>query len=166
MSEATAFEGRRAFQDSVVSLLAWAADHQARCIAAFDPDFSDWPWSQPGALTALQAGAARGRRLRLLALRFERLQQSQPRFVSWRRDYGHLVEARAIPVEEPEPELPVALLLIDAGEAGVRGLRLLERSRWRGTVFADQATFSQNWHWFDAVSQRSPEAFPCTTLGL
>lgn len=166
MTEAGTFEGRREFQDAVVSLLVWAREHQARCIAAFDPNFSDWPWSRPEALEALQGWAGRGRRLRLLAVGFETLQQSQPRFVRWRRDYGHLVDARAIPEDEPEQDLPMAMLLLDAAEGGTRGLRLHEKARWRGVVFADQAQFSQNWHWFDAVSQRSPEAFPCTTLGL
>lgn len=166
MSESSTFEGRLAFQDAVLSLLAWAGDHQARCIAAFDPDFADWPWSRPQALEALQRWAGKGRQLKLLALHYETLLQGQPRFVRWRRDYGHLVEAKAIPDDAPEQELPVALLLIDGGGAGVRGLRLLEKARWRGVLFSDQATFSQNWHWFDAVSQRSSDAFPCTTLGL
>jgi hypothetical protein len=166
MSDLSSFEGRRECQEALVCLLLWAREHEARSIAAFDPDFSDWPWSRHEVLDALKGWARRGRRLRLLALDFALLQQSQPRFVRWRCDFGHVVEARAASADEPAPELPAALLLVDAGEAGVRGLRLFEKLRWRGEVFADQGQFSLHRYSFDAASQRSTEAFPCTTLGL
>ena len=160
-----AFASRADFERLLIEALCWAAQQECRELHAWDANFVDWPWSDARVLAALTAWARPGRRLHLLALQYDDLARRHPRFVRWRRDYAHCVEARAV---EPELRLeaaPESLLLL-SGPQAVLSLKLFERELWRGEVRDDAAHHQRGLEWFDALAQRSEESFAPTTLGL
>ncbi|REM17800.1 hypothetical protein DSI34_00615, partial [Mycobacterium tuberculosis] len=55
----------------------------------------DWPLGERATIEAMQAWSASGRRLMLLAQRFDILERGHARFVSWRRMWDHIIECRA-----------------------------------------------------------------------
>jgi len=89
------FDGRQAFHAHLGAALAAAARLQWREIVFCDPDFLDWPLGERATVDALQAWAAGGRQLLLLAQRFDVFDREHARFVQWRRMWSHIVEARA-----------------------------------------------------------------------
>ncbi|MBY0466308.1 MAG: hypothetical protein K2W33_15325, partial [Burkholderiales bacterium] len=90
-------EGRDAF-DTVLRQAFEAAVKQGWTAWWWaDADFADWPLGERATVAALNEWAGSGRRLYLLARDFKRLQAHQPRFVTWRRTWDHLIEARACP---------------------------------------------------------------------
>jgi len=161
----TSFSGRQEFQAAVRDLIQWAAAEGCRTIHAWDASFVDWPLSDLAVLDALMAWARPGRHLQLLALDYEDLARRHPRFVRWRRDFGHCVQARAIDPDVRLDASPQALLLaVTADEK--RSLRLLEGPFWRGEISDESTRFQRGIEWFDAVAQRSSDSFASTTLGL
>jgi len=160
------FEGRAEFQRLLVDTFVWAAGQGCRELHAWDASFVDWPLSDANALTALTAWARHGRQLHLLAQQYEDVQRRHPRFVRWRRDFGHCVTARAV---EPELKLdgaPESLLLAVCPDGGALSLRLFDRHLWRGEVSVDAGQRLRGLEWFDALAQRSSDSFAPTTLGL
>ena len=159
------FAGRADFQRLLVETLAWASQQGCRELHAWDASFVDWPLSDAAALAALTAWARTGRQLHLLALQYDDVSRRHPRFVRWRRDYAHCVTARAV---EPEVRLESApeSLLLAVGVDVMASLRLFDRHLWRGELSVDAAQRQRGLEWFDALAQRSSEAFAPTTLGL
>jgi hypothetical protein len=162
---AQSFAGRAQFQVLLIESLGWVAAQGCREFHAWDASFADWPLSDANVLTALTAWARHGRRLHLLALQYDDLARRHPRFVRWRRDYGHCVTARAV---EPEVRLEAApeSLLVAVGSEVCVSLRLFDRHLWRGELSLDAEQRLRGLEWFDALAQRSSEAFAPTTLGL
>lgn len=152
---------RADFDAAVMWAVQTAQARGARRLLMVDRDFADWPLGRPELLQALQAWLRLPqRRLVLLAAGFDEVPRRHPRFVAWRRDWAHAVEAWA-----PPAELAGALptLLVDDGPVclqvfpgpqlrGRAGLDALEARRWRDEI--------------DAVLQQSEAAFPVQTLGL
>lgn len=159
------FEGRASFQQLLVDVLAWAAQHGSRELHAWDASFVDWPLSDGRALDALAAWARHGRQLRLLALQYDDVVRRHPRFVRWRRDYAHCVTARAVDPEVRLEAAPESLLMVAGVESCVT-LRLFDRHLWRGELSLAVAPRQRGLEWFDALAQRSSESFAPTTLGL
>lgn len=159
------FEGRAAFQAALVESLQWAVDEPCRELFAWDPSFVEWPLSDAALLTALTAWAKPGRTFHLLALDYEDLQRRHPRFVRWRRDFGHCVQAKSVDPELRPDAGPQAVLLLKSATAG-RCVRLFDRGLWRGEVSSQPADRLRCTEWIDALTQRSSESFPATTLGL
>lgn len=125
-----------------------------------DEDFADWPLNDPELIEQLTRWAMSHRRLTLLAQTFDGVVRSYPRFVAWRRQWSHIVDARAL--EEAEPgEIPTLLLA-----PGVASLRLFDRVHVRGSLSHDPADAIRDRELVDAISQRAVESFPATTLGL
>jgi len=89
------FDGRLAFHAQLHAAFAAAAHQGWREIVFSDPDFADWPLGERATIAALQAWAASGRSLLLLADNFAVFDRSHARFVEWRRLWSHIVEARA-----------------------------------------------------------------------
>lgn len=102
------FAGRVAFQQLVRDALARAAQQGWREIILSDPDFADWPLGERGAAESLGAWSASGRRCTLLACRYDELAVRHARFVSWRRTWSHIIEARACRSADPL-EFPSAI---------------------------------------------------------
>ncbi len=102
------FSGHEAFAGAVRHALKRAAADGWPEIILSDPSFEGWPLGETSTIHALQAWAKPGRRLVLLAGRFDLLIRLQPRFVAWRRAWSHLVEARVCP-SSALPGLPSAI---------------------------------------------------------
>jgi len=130
-----------------------------------DKDFCDWPLSDPEVLATLKAWALPHRRLHLLAHHYEGLRRAHPRFVSWRQNYGHVVEAGSFTDEDMAlaggRKLDALLLA-----PGTLCLRVLDSEHWRAVLSAERPDELLAREWFDAIQQRSSPSFSATTLGL
>lgn len=89
------FMGRVDFQQLVRDALACAAREGWREIILSDADFADWPLGESAVSESLRAWSAQGRRCTLLARRFDDLSMRHARFVTWRKAWSHIIEARA-----------------------------------------------------------------------
>ncbi len=152
---------RADFAAAVRRVVATAATRGSRRLVFVDADLSDWPLDEPELLATLGAWLLRpGRQLVLLADDFEALPRSHPRFVAWRRDWVHAIEA-CTPAEPGTVTLPT--LLLDEGQVCVR---VIDKRQWRGAVTCDARELWQARERVDAILQRSVPAFPATTVGL
>lgn len=154
-----AIDSRAAFGSAV----RWALEHAertgARRVLCVDPDFADWPLDEPALLATLTAWLRRPqRRLVLLAGDYEGVPRRQPRFVAWRADWAHAVEAWS-----PAERVELPTLVLDDGELC---LRLVDHLHWRGRVELDSRSARLWRDEIDAVLQRSEPAFPVYRLGL
>lgn len=166
--EAGVFLGRQQGLDAWRGALLQACATGARELYLFDPRFVDWPLSDPNVLAALTAWARAPRRLHLLAEHYEDLRRRHPRFVQWRTQWGHCVEARAY---EPDViagagknALAAALLALGGGQP--ISVRLFDAEHARGAVSFQAGDALRTKEWFDALTQRSCESFAASTLGL
>jgi hypothetical protein len=156
-----AIQTRADFDAAVLWAIHAAQARGARRLLMADRDFADWPLGRPEVLQALQAWLRLPqRRLVLLAAHFDEVPRRHPRFVVWRRDWAHAVEAWSPPAELADdlPPLllddgPVCLQLFPGRQLRGRAeLNALEARRWRDAV--------------DVVLQQSEAAMPVQTLGL
>jgi hypothetical protein len=102
------FEGREAFQQLVRDALACAAREGWREIILSDADFEDWPLGERDVAQSLQDWSTGGRRCVLLARRWDGVVRRHARFVTWRRTWAHIIEARACASADPL-EIPSAI---------------------------------------------------------
>lgn len=102
------FEGRMRFQQLVRDALACAARDGWREIVLSDADFADWPLGERAVAESLQAWGASGRRVVLLAKHYDEVVRRHARFVEWRRQWSHIVEARRCAAADAL-EIPSAL---------------------------------------------------------
>jgi hypothetical protein len=152
-------------QADVVAAARWSIDHalaaRSRCLTWIDPDFSFWPIGDSALLDALTAWLRLPqRRLVLLAHEYVQIERQHPRFVAWRRNWAHAVDAWT-PSSDNEVRLPS--LLIDEQRLC---LQVFDATHWRGRLSLDERAVRQ-WHdEIDALLQRCEAAFPVRTLGL
>ena len=130
-------------------------------IVCVDPDFAEWPFDDVVVLQRLTDWLKQpGRRLVLLARRYDELPRRQPRFVAWRRLWAHAIEAWS-PQDGDAVELPT--LLFDDQRVSVQ---LIDDTHWRGRAEID-ARVARLWgERIDAVLQRSEASFAANALGL
>lgn len=95
------FAGRGAFQQLVRDALARAAHEGWREIILCDSDFEDWPLGERAVAQSLQDWSHTGRRCTLLARSYDSVARRHARFVSWRRTWSHIIEARACASADP-----------------------------------------------------------------
>jgi hypothetical protein len=152
-------EGRDAFVDLVVRSVEIAAEQGVNALCWMDPDFEDWPLGERRLQAALQAWGRTGRRMVLMAGRFDRLVQRHHRFVSWRQQWAHIIECWQCPKADLA-EYPSAILLpqwsmrrIDVEQC------VCVLSAERAAVLALQE-LRQQW------LRKSSKGFPATVLGL
>ncbi len=93
--------GREAFRQLVRDALACAAREGWPEIIISDATFEDWPLRERALVESLNAWSKSGRRFVMLATRFDEVQRSHARFVSWRQTWGHLIECRACRTADP-----------------------------------------------------------------
>lgn len=160
MPETSPFLGREAFRELVRGTLAQAAAEGWRDLWLCDADFAHWPLGEPAVIDDLMRWTGPTRRLTVLALHFDEVGRRHPRWVQWRRQRAHLVHCRALQ-ELTADDVPTLLYA-----PGHCCLRLFDPLRLRGGVSRLPADILQTRELVDAISQRSVEAFPATTLGL
>ncbi|MES2249838.1 MAG: hypothetical protein V4645_21385 [Pseudomonadota bacterium] len=154
------FDGREAFADLVRGALS-AATHQGWNEIVFsDPDFADWPLGERASIEALQAWSASGRRLLLLAGRFDLIERGHARFVTWRRTWDHIVECRAAGRSGAAEEVPSALW------TPTWCLHRIDPERSRGVCSSEPRARRDLRESFDECWRQGRPAFPASTLGL
>jgi len=148
------------FQEALRAAVMECARIGSRELWMCDEDFADWPLNDGALINALTQWAMPHRKLTVLARDYDEVVRRHPRWVEWRRTWSHVVECRA--QEEAENrELPTLLLA-----PSLVCVRLFDRIHFRGSVSRDTADILRNRELIDAVSQRSVESFPASTLGL
>ena len=151
---------RREFQAAVLAAVSAAVHQRARRLVLVDEDFEPWPLDDAALLDNLTAFVRLpGRTVLMLGRGFEALPMRCPRFVAWRRIWGHAIDVRR-PVDD-ELRCPT-LLLLDRHAV----VELLDRLHWRGRVLQADAGARVRAEEVDALAQRSEPTFGATTLGL
>lgn len=153
------FEGRVAFQQLVRDALACAAREGWRELVLSDASFSDWPLGERAVAESLQAWSRTGRKITLLARRYDNVVRQHARFVTWRGTWSHIVEARACAAADPL-ELPSALW------SPAWALQRLDIERCNGVSGAEPERRLALRESLQEWLGRSSPAFPATTLGL
>jgi len=151
---------RAEFHAALRAAFAEAATAGSHELWLADNDFADWPLGERDVIESLSQWVASSRKLTLLAHDFDEVARRHPRWVTWRRQWSHVVSCRSN-AELEAGEMPT--LLIAAGTVTVR---LSDPVRHRGRIAHDRAEELRCKELFDAVSQRSEEAFPATSTGL
>jgi hypothetical protein len=153
------YEGREAFRQLVRDALATAAREGWREIVLSDASFEDWPLGERAVAESLQAWSASGRRMTLLARRYDGVLRQHARFVQWRGTWSHIVTAMACPSADPL-ELPSAIW----SPRWVLEQRDLERCvGYCGSEPERRVALREL---LDGWLQKATTAFPATTLGL
>jgi hypothetical protein len=154
-----AFSGRVDFQQLIRNAISAAAREGWREMLWMDVSFEDWPLGERSVEADLQAWSATGRKLTIVAKRFDPLIARHHRFVNWRRQWSHIIEARAVSSASDE-EFPSLILsphwamhrLQPSLCKGVAGYEAKRR--------VDLRELSNEWLLMSAPS------FAATTLGL
>ena len=151
---------RGEFQAALRVAFGEAASAGSRQLWLCDEDFADWPLGEKAVVDDLSRWAASSRRITLIARSFDELARRHPRFVTWRRDWAHIVSCRAN-TEVGTGEVPS--LMIASGSSSVRlSDPVHHRGRWSREP-ADELRCKEQ---IDAILQRSVESFPASTTGL
>lgn len=90
------FTGRDDFQQLIRDAIATAARESWREMLWFDLNYEDWPLGERSVEASLQQWSATGRKLTIVAKRFDGLIAKHHRFVTWRKQWSHIIEARAV----------------------------------------------------------------------
>ncbi|PLC03579.1 hypothetical protein CY658_22530 [Variovorax sp. RO1] len=154
------FDGREAFADLVRNALSAATDQGWSEIVFSDPDFTDWPLGERASIEALQAWSASGRRLLLLARRFDLVERGHARFVTWRRTWDHIVECRAAGRTGSAEEVPSALW------TPTWCLHRIDPERSRGVCSSEARARRDLRESFDECWRQGRPVFAASTLGL
>ena len=154
------FHSRGDFQAAWRDALARIAQQGCREVWFVDHDFSNWPLGERASCELLTQWALARRSLVLLAANFDSVQRLHPRWVTWRRQWSHLVQCRQ--VDPSDVDLIPTMVLAP----GVLSLRVHDPVNFRGRVSFDLADEVRDRDDLDAFLQRSHAAFPVTTLGL
>ena len=95
------FQGRKDFQQLVRDALACAAREGWREIVLCDANFAEWPLGERVVAESLQSWSKTGRRCTLLAGNWDDVVRRHPRFVTWRRTWAHIIDARSCSSADP-----------------------------------------------------------------
>lgn len=153
------FAGRSAFQDQVRQALQMAQTQGWNELWLADASFEDWPLGERAVFEALQAWSSSGRTLHLLAKRYDDVLRSQHRFVQWRVQWAHIVQARAIPSAD-------ALDFPSAVASAAWVLQRLDPERCTGFTSTDAGLRLALHERLRELWARATPAFAASTLGL
>lgn len=152
----------RDFGDRVSAAMAMAAAEPVS-ITMTDTNFVRWPLGQRSVMEAFQQWAVHGSsvvKCHVLAGTFEEFARSHPRWLMWRANWSHRVICQEAPEELASQVRPMLVL------HGRLGLRLVEERLGTGVWTRDPGVLSDWLSDCDAISQRSHDGMPPTTLGL
>ena len=153
------FEGREAFHNLVRQALATAAQEGWPQLILCDATFEDWPLRERAVVDSLRAWSKTGRRITLLATRYDAVVRLHPRFVSWRTTWGHIVEARQCKGQDP-------LAFPSAIWSPHWVLRRLDLERCTGVAGVEPKRRVALRELLDEHLRNSAAGFASTTLGL
>lgn len=153
------FVGREAFAQGVRDALATAAMQGWPELILCDASFADWPLHERAVVASLQDWSRAGRRCTLLAAGFDTVIRQHARFVDWRRNWGHIVEARSCRRIDP-PNFPTVLW------SPHWTMQRLDPVRSAGVSGAEPTRIVQTRELLKDLMRVSSPAFAVTTLGL
>jgi hypothetical protein len=153
------FNGRNEFAQLIRDALATAAREGWRELLLCDASFEDWPLGESAVIGSLQAWSKTGRKFSIMAKRFDTLIAKHHRFVAWRGQWSHIVEARAVPNADAT-EFPSAIY----SPAWV--MRRLDLARSKGVASSDAGRRVLLREEINEWVGKSSPAFTATTLGL
>lgn len=153
------FSGPKAFAQNIRAALARAAQEVWPSMVWSDATFEEWPLGERAVSESLQAWAGSGRNLVLLARSYDSVIRYQPRFVSWRRTWDHIIECRVCKNIDAS-ELPSALW------SPHWAMRRLDLVRSTGIADLEPARRVLLKEELDECRRQSSPGFPATTLGL
>jgi len=153
------FAGPTAFADAVRTAVMHAASEGWSEMVWSDATFEDWPLYERAVVDGLNAWARKGRKLTLLAYRFDAMHRIHHRFVEWRIRWDHLVECRVCKGLEAS-EFPSALW------TPTWALRRLDLVRCTGVGSMEPRARLLLHEELEERKRQSSPGFPATTLGL
>jgi hypothetical protein len=153
------FAGLPVFAQLVRDALACAAREGWPEMVWSDATFDDWPLREKAVVDSLQAWSRSGRRLVILANRYDEVLRHHPRFVTWRKQWDHIVECRVVKGFEVS-EIPSALW------SPRWVMRRLDLVRSTGMAGFDSQCRVQLKELMDECRRQSSPGFPASTLGL
>jgi hypothetical protein len=153
------FLGRTDFHAHIKQALQHAHAEGCNELWLADASFEDWPLGEREVLASLQAWSSSARKLYVLAKRFDELQRSHHRFVAWRVQWAHIVEARAMPSADAL-DFPSAILTRHWA------LQRLDIERCAGFASTEPALRVALRERLQEQWARATPAFAASTLGL
>jgi len=125
-------DSEQTFGEAVIAGVEQAHARRLLELTLCDPHFGFWPLSNARLLNAFTAFARLpGRRLVMLAQRYDHVARRHPRFVRWRTDWSHAVSPLCL--DDRQLEMPGLLL---AGTA--HALVLRDPESWAGEWVTDR----------------------------
>jgi peptidyl-tRNA hydrolase len=153
------FAGRADFQQLIRSAIAQAAHEGWREMIWCDLTFEDWPLGERAVIDSLQDWSMSGRKLTLMAKRFDTVTEKHHRFVTWRKQWDHIIEARGVSSASAE-EFPSVIW--SPGWV----MQRLQRDWCKGVAGPEPARRLQTRELLADWLGKSSPAFAATTLGL
>jgi hypothetical protein len=154
-----AFSGRDDFAQIIREAIDQASASGWKEMLWSDKDFADWPLAERRVEAALQAWSQTGRKLTLIAKSYSLVLSNQHRFVNWRKQWSHIIEARAVG-SISEDDFPCVLW---SPEWALHRTQLT----WsKGTCTAEPAQRLALRELLNELYGLSAPAFPAVTLGL
>ena len=153
------FSGRAEFRASLRSLFERAAQEGWSEMVWSDPNFADWTLGERATIDLLNQWAGHGRRLILLAGRYDVLMQGHARFVAWRKTWDHVLACRQSRSADPG-STPSAIW----GRSAM--LQRNDVERCVGVLSDDPGRRLRLRQELDEWLAESMPAFPASTLGL
>jgi hypothetical protein len=157
-------DSRSDFQNAIREAFASLAESACNEVVICDTDFADWPLGEISVIDSLTQWVRPHRKLTVYAQNFDDVLRRHSRWVTWRRQFAHAVECRV--VEPLEQGRMPTLFTARGAQFGGLTVRVFDATRLRGTLSADARDGVLAREQIDAISQRSAEGFPATTLGL
>jgi hypothetical protein len=139
--------------------LAMAAHEGWRALILCNAGFTDWPLHERQVADSLQAWSRTGRSCTLLATGYDAAMRRHARFVTWRRAWSHVVDARVCRQIDPV-NFPTVLW------SPAWTLQLLDPVRCVGVCGSDPERIVQVKELMQELMQVSSPGFSATTLGL
>ncbi len=159
LPEDGAFAGVAAFTQLVRDALSAAALDGWTEMVWSDGTFEDWPLRERSVVDALNQWAQRGRKLTLLAHRFDALVRLHPRFVEWRVRWDHIIECRVCR-GVGVTEVPSAIW---SPQWAMRRLDLVRCTGYSGSEPRSRLLLREE---LDERKRQSGPGFPASVLGL
>lgn len=153
------FSGPKAFAQTIRAALARAAQEGWPAMVWSDATFEEWPLGERVVSESLQAWAGSGRQLVMLAHHYNSVVRYQPRFVTWRRTWDHIIECRVCKNMDAS-EVPSALWSPNWA------MRRLDLVRSTGIADLEPARRVLLKEALDECRRQSAPGFSASTLGL
>lgn len=154
-----AFSGPTEFAHVIREAMACAARDGWPSMVWSDPSFEDWPLGEREVIESLQAWAGKGRRLVMMAHRYDSVLKHKPRLVGWRKTWDHIIECRVCKTLDAS-EMPSALW------APPWAMRRLDPVRCTGVAGLEPQQSLLLKEELDECRRQSSPGFAATTLGL